>query len=81
MANIILHVFIIVTNSSKCLVHVRWLGGDAEYPLAGLLIKQVHGATHFREAQKERSSFITSPSRNDIWKEGLSPFPSHDYPE
>ena len=32
---------------------VRWQGGDAEYPLAGLLIKLVLGATHFRWASED----------------------------
>ena len=52
------------------------------YPLVGLPIKHVLGITHSRESQKyERSSFIISQSRDGIWREGLSPFPSHDYPE
>ena len=31
---------------------VRRLGGDSEYPLAGLPIKHVLGVTHFREGGK-----------------------------
>ena len=48
-------------------VSVKSLGGDTEYPLAGLPIEQVLGVTHFREAQKqERISFIISQSRDGI---------------
>ena len=59
---------------------------ETQYPLAGLPIKQVLGAivAPFRGAQKsERSSFIISQSRDDIWIGGGSrpPHLIHDYPE
>ena len=49
---------------------VRWLGGDTEYPLAGLPNKLVLGATHF-----------LGPRRRHLTVQRLSPVSFHDCPE
>ena len=51
---------------------VRWQGGDTEYPLAGLRIKLVLGATHFRWASggRREKKFYYFQSRDGIWRCG-----------
>ena len=61
------------------------IGVDTEYPLAGLPIQYVLGASPFRVAQKQERSSLINPRVVMVsgWEapKGLSPFPSHDYPE
>ena len=57
-------------------------GGDTEYPLAGLPIKLVLGATHFPEPRRSREGSFLNP-RVVIAPDGagLSPVSFHDYPQ
>ena len=61
---------------------VRRLGGDTEYPLAGLLISLVLGDySLWTSADVGQKQLYYSQSRDGIWRCGLSPVSFHDTPE
>ena len=60
---------------------VRLLGGDTEYPVAGLPINLFIGATHFVEPQTQaRSSFINPRAVMTSDDVGVRDYPEHKTP-